>query len=76
MKTLVSGRRKNGTTATLFKIAAGLPHCKVLFGAHRVHLGDHENIVQKHTTASEKAGPEAYISYWTRSWHSNSISCA
>ena len=58
MKILILGRGKTGTTAILFKVAAGLPNCKAFSGGDiGKHLGDHENAVYKQTTVNEKGEP-------------------
>ena len=55
MKILILGRGKTGTTAILFKMAAGLPNCQAFSGGDiGKHLGDYENAVYKHTYSERK----------------------
>jgi hypothetical protein len=55
MKILILGRGKSGTTGLLFKVAAGLPHCKAFSGGDiGKHLGDYENAVYKQTYSERK----------------------
>lgn len=55
MKILILGRGKSGTTALLFKMAAGLPNCRAFSGGHPgKYAGDFENAVYKHTYSERK----------------------
>jgi hypothetical protein len=55
MKILILGRGKSGTTALLFKMAAGLPNCQAFSGGHPgKYLGEFENAVYKHTYSERK----------------------
>ena len=55
MKILILGRGKSGTTALLFKVAAGLPDCQAFSGGHPgKYAGDFENAVYKHTYSERK----------------------
>jgi hypothetical protein len=55
MKILILGRGKSGTTALLFKIAAGLPNCQAFSGGHPgKYSGEFENAVYKHTYSERK----------------------
>jgi hypothetical protein len=55
MKILILGRGKSGTTALLFKMAAGLPNCHAFSGGHPgKYSGDFENAVYKHTYSERK----------------------
>lgn len=55
MKIFMLGRGKSGTTALLFKIAAGIPDCKAFSGGHPgKHSGDYKNAVYKHTYSERK----------------------
>jgi len=55
MKILILGRGKSGTTALLFKMAAGLPNCQAFSGGHPgKYAGDFENAVYKHTYSERK----------------------
>jgi hypothetical protein len=55
MKILILGRGKSGTTALLFKVAAGLPDCKAFSGGHPgKYAGEFENAVYKHTYSERK----------------------
>jgi hypothetical protein len=55
MKIFMLGRGKSGTTALLFKIAAGIPDCKAFSGGHPgIHSGDYKNAVYKHTYSERK----------------------
>ncbi len=55
MKILILGRGKSGTTALLFKVAAGLPDCRAFSGGHPgKYAGEFENAVYKHTYSERK----------------------
>ena len=59
MKIFILGRGKTGTTAILFKVAAGLPNCQAFSGGDigkhlGKNLGDFENAVYKHTYSERK----------------------
>lgn len=55
MKILILGRGKSGTTALLFKVAAGLPNCQAFSGGHPgKYAGQFENAVYKHTYSERK----------------------
>ena len=55
MKILILGRGKSGTTALLFKMAAGLPDCQAFSGGHPgKYAGEFENAVYKHTYSERK----------------------
>jgi len=55
MKILILGRGKSGTTALLFKMAAGLPGCRAFSGGHPgKYAGEFENAVYKHTYSERK----------------------
>jgi hypothetical protein len=55
MKIFILGRGKSGTTALLFKIAAGLPDCRAFSGGHPgKYGGDFKNAVYKHTYSERK----------------------
>jgi hypothetical protein len=55
MKILILGRGKSGTTALLFKVAAGLPNCQAFSGGHPgKYSGEFENAVYKHTYSERK----------------------
>ena len=55
MKILILGRGKSGTTALLFKVAAGLPNCQAFSGGHPgKYAGEFENAVYKHTYSERK----------------------
>ncbi len=55
MKILILGTGKSGTTALLYKIAEGLPNCKVFSGGQPgKYAGDYENVVYKHTYEERK----------------------
>jgi hypothetical protein len=55
MKILILGRGKSGTTALLFKVAAGLPDCKAFSGGHPgKYAGKFKNAVYKHTYSERK----------------------
>jgi hypothetical protein len=60
MKILILGRGKSGTTALLFKMAAGLPDCQAFSGGHPgKYIGEYENVVYRHTY-SERKGKTLY----------------
>ncbi|MGD8990761.1 MAG: hypothetical protein PVI00_04820 [Desulfobacterales bacterium] len=55
MKILILGRGKSGTTALLFKVAAGLPDCQAFSGGHPgKYSGEFENAAYKHTYSERK----------------------
>ena len=55
MKIFILGRGKSGTTALLFKMAAGLPNCQAFSGGHPgKYAGEFENAVYKHTYSERK----------------------
>ena len=55
MKILILGLGKSGTTALLYKIAAGLPGCEAFSGGKPgKYIGDYENAVYKHTYEERK----------------------
>jgi hypothetical protein len=55
MKILILGRGKSGTTALLFKVAAGLPNCHAFSGGHPgKYMGEYDNVVYKHTYSERK----------------------
>ena len=55
MKIFILGRGKSGTTALLFKVAAGLPDCRAFSGGHPgKYAGDFKNAVYKHTYSERK----------------------
>ena len=55
MKIFILGTGKSGTTALVFRVAAGLPNCKAFSGGHPgKHAGSHENAVYKHTYEERK----------------------
>jgi hypothetical protein len=50
MNILILGLGKTGTTALLYKVAAGIPNCKAFSGGlPGKYMGDYENAVFKHT---------------------------
>ena len=55
MKILILGTGKSGTTALVYKLAAGLPNCRAFSGGKPgKYIGDFENAVYKHTYAEDK----------------------
>jgi hypothetical protein len=55
MKIFILGRGKSGTTALLYKIAAGLPDCRAFSGGQPgKYAGDFDNAVYKHTYSERK----------------------
>lgn len=55
MKIMILGLGKSGTTALLYKIAAGLPDCHAFSGGKPgKHAGDYKNAVYKHTYEARK----------------------
>jgi len=55
MKIMLLGLGKSGTTALLYKIAAGLPDCQAFSGGKPgKHTGNYENAVYKHTYEASK----------------------
>ena len=62
MKIMILGVGKSGTTALLYKMAAGLPDCHAFSGGKPgKHAGDYENAVYKHTYEARKGkGFELY----------------
>ena len=55
MKILILGLGKSGTTALLYKMAAGLPGCKAFSGGRPgKYIGEYENAVYKHTYEERK----------------------
>ena len=55
MKIFILGRGKSGTTALLFKVAAGLSNCQAFSGGHPgKYAGEFENSVYKHTYSERK----------------------
>jgi len=55
MKIMILGLGKSGTTALLYKLAAGLPGCQAFSGGRPgKHIGDYENAVYKHTYEERK----------------------
>ncbi len=55
MKIMLLGLGKSGTTALLYKIAAGLPGCEAFSGGRPgKYVGDYENAVYKHTYEERK----------------------
>ena len=55
MKIFILGRGKSGTTALLFKMAAGLPNCQAFSGGHPgKYAGEFENAIYKHTYSERK----------------------
>lgn len=55
MKILILGLGKSGTTALVYKVAGGLPHCHAFSGGMPgKHVGDYENAVYKHTYEARK----------------------
>jgi len=66
MKIFILGRGKTGTTAILFKVAAGLPNCQAFSGGDvgkhlSKDLADYENAVYKQTYSERKGRTlEAY----------------
>lgn len=55
MKICILGLGKTGTTALLFKVAGGLPHCAAFSGGKPGRdLGNYENAVYKHTYNERK----------------------
>jgi len=62
MKIMILGLGKSGTTALLYKMAAGLPDCHAFSGGKPgKHAGDYANAVYKHTYEARKGkGFELY----------------
>jgi len=55
VKILILGLGKSGTTALLFKIAAGLPGCRAFSGGKPgKYIGDYKHAVYKHTYEERK----------------------
>jgi len=55
MKIMILGLGKSGTTALLYKLAAGLPGCQVFSGGRPgKYVGDYKNAVYKHTYEERK----------------------
>ncbi len=55
MKIFILGRGKSGTTALLYKVAAGLPECRAFSGGHPgKYAGEFDNAVYKHTYSERK----------------------
>ena len=55
MKVLILGLGKSGTTAMVYKVAGGLPHCKAFSGGKPgKYIGDYPNAVYKHTYEARK----------------------
>jgi len=55
VKILILGLGKSGTTALLFKVAAGLPGCRAFSGGKPgKHKGNYRNAVYKHTYEERK----------------------
>ena len=55
MKILILGTGKSGTTALVYKVAGGLPHCAAFSGGRPgKYIGDYENAVYKHTYQERK----------------------
>jgi hypothetical protein len=55
MKVFILGTGKSGTTALVFRVAAGLPNCKAFSGGHPgKHAGGFDNAVYKHTYEERK----------------------
>ncbi len=55
MKIMILGLGKSGTTALLYKLAAGLPGCQAFSGGRPgKYIGDYENAVYKHTYEERK----------------------
>jgi len=55
VKIMVLGLGKSGTTALLYKIAAGLPGCRAFSGGRPgKYIGEYENAVYKHTYEERK----------------------
>lgn len=55
MKIMILGLGKSGTTAMVYKVAAGLPKCHAFSGGKPgKYLGDYENAVYKHTYEERK----------------------
>jgi len=79
MKILILGRGKTGTTAILFKIAAGLPNCQAFSGGDvgkhvAKALGDYENAVYKQTYSERKGRTlEAYRDHAAKTHYDRKI---
>ncbi len=55
MKIMILGLGKSGTTALLYKLAAGLPGCEAFSGGRPgKYIGDYRNAVYKHTYEERK----------------------
>ncbi|UCF93505.1 MAG: hypothetical protein JSW39_04905 [Desulfobacterales bacterium] len=55
MKILILGLGKSGTTALVYKVASGLPHCHAFSGGKPgKYVGNYENAVYKHTYNERK----------------------
>jgi hypothetical protein len=55
MKILILGTGKSGTTALVYKMAAGLPNCRAFSGGRPgKYIGEYENAVYKHTYERSK----------------------
>ncbi len=55
MKIMLLGLGKSGTTALLYKMAAGLPGCEAFSGGRPgKYIGDYENAIYKHTYEERK----------------------
>ncbi|HHH39528.1 MAG TPA: hypothetical protein ENK50_08135 [Sedimenticola sp.] len=55
MKILILGLGKSGTTALVYKIAAGRPGCRAFSGGRPgKHIGDYPDAVYKHTYSARK----------------------
>lgn len=55
MKIFILGTGKSGTTALVYKVAAGLPNCQAFSGGHPgKYVSDYDNAVYKHTYEERK----------------------
>ena len=55
MKIMILGLGKSGTTALLYKLAAGLPGCQAFSGGRPgKYIGDYDNAIYKHTYEERK----------------------
>lgn len=75
MKIMILGVGKSGTTALLYKLAAGLPGCQAFSGGKPgKYIGDYDNAVYKHTYEERKGkGFDLYRDHLKREYYDRMV---
>jgi hypothetical protein len=75
MKIFILGTGKSGTTALVYKVAAGLPNCQAFSGGRPgKYIGNYENAVYKHTYEESKGKSfELFLDHLKKEYYDRKI---